>query len=308
MIPQKIQNLIRVIKHGSNVNTYKVSWAKAIVEICSDNPGIEVIKLSDIALKVYKYYWNQTIYFNLVQGNNPSKPAAFVSLVRKDIDDYYKKYNTTQPIHFERVEEKLDINIKKLVTILKADVSWRFPKIQKEDLEVYRYNKGDDELYIDNAKEIASYSDLLMDVVNFKWTQVLENFNSAPKIAKKVMVIDFPEIKRKSLSPFKKVLDLENPEHLCFDCGEPIEEGQVSIDHVIPWSYIYSDDLWNLVYVHKSCNSSKSNKIPTEDEIKSLEERNATLVSLVKQTSKDFEVLNSAIKGDYVKKFWVGCK
>ena len=34
MIPEKINNLLRVVKHGSNVNTYKVAWAKAIVEIC----------------------------------------------------------------------------------------------------------------------------------------------------------------------------------------------------------------------------------------------------------------------------------
>jgi 5-methylcytosine-specific restriction endonuclease McrA len=308
MIPEKINNLLRVVKHGSNVNTYKVAWAKAIVEICSENPCVKAIDLSDIAVRVYKFYWNQTIYFNLVQGNNPSKPPAFVSIVRNDVKKYYEQYNTTQPVHFERVESKLSINIKELVRILKADVSWRFPMIQGQDQDVYSYRKGDDRLFINYASEISDYGSVLIDVINFKWTQVLENFNSAPKIAKKVMVVDFPEIKRKSLNPFKKALDLENPDHRCFDCGSPIEDGEVSIDHVIPWSYVYSDDLWNLVYVHKSCNSSKSNKIPTEEEIDSLEKRNASLVQLVKTGTKNYEVLSAAIKGDYVKKFWVGCK
>ena len=39
----------------------------------------------------------------------------------------------------------------------------------------------------------------------------------------------------------------------------PIDK--VDVDHILPWSFLYSDDLWNLVYSHRSCNSSKSNII-----------------------------------------------
>ena len=35
-----------------------------------------------------------------------------------------------------------------------------------------------------------------------------------------------------------------------FDEDE-IPSGELSVDHVIPWSYMFEDDLWNLVYVKK---------------------------------------------------------
>ena len=57
----------------------------------------------------------------------------------------------------------------------------------------------------------------------------------------------------------------------CFITGDKIADDE-SIDHVIPWSYLYSDDLWSLVLVKKGANSSKSNNIPEEDLIKKLEQ------------------------------------
>ena len=36
----------------------------------------------------------------------------------------------------------------------------------------------------------------------------------------------------------------------------------LSIDHFVPWSYVASDELWNLIPTAKSVNSSKSNNLP----------------------------------------------
>ena len=71
---------------------------------------------------------------------------------------------------------------------------------------------------------------------------------------------------------------------------------------------MFSDDLWNFVYVHQSCNSSKSNIIPSEKEIISLEKRNVRLLEKFEAGNKIYDELKSAIDGDYVRKFWVGCK
>lgn len=57
--------------------------------------------------------------------------------------------------------------------------------------------------------------------------------------------------------------------------GEPIREiytGQeipletLSIDHFVPRSYISNDELWNLIPMSKSLNSSKNNRLPDWDE------------------------------------------
>lgn len=104
---------------------------------------------------------------------------------------------------------------------------------------------------------------------------------------------------------------MENPQHKCFICDKPIKDEDLSIDHVIPWSYLYSDDLWNLVYVDKSCNSSKSNHIPEEFEIRKLENRNKRLLQILLKNGfhdKTVHDLQMAIEKNYVEKFWIGCQ
>lgn len=40
----------------------------------------------------------------------------------------------------------------------------------------------------------------------------------------------------------------------------------LSIDHFVPRSYISNDELWNLIPMSKSLNSSKNNRLPSWDE------------------------------------------
>lgn len=44
--------------------------------------------------------------------------------------------------------------------------------------------------------------------------------------------------------------------------GNLLDTKGLSIDHFIPWSYVASDELWNLIPTVKSVNSSKSNNLP----------------------------------------------
>ena len=100
-------------------------------------------------------------------------------------------------------------------------------------------------------------------------------------------------------------------EKKCFITGKKIKDVDLSIDHVIPWSYIYSDDLWNLVFVSKSQNSSKGNRIPSEKMIEKLEIRNKKLLTLLIKNdiqNNHSEELEFSIEKDLVRNFWIGCK
>ena len=96
----------------------------------------------------------------------------------------------------------------------------------------------------------------------------------------------------------------------CFISGEKIERGELSIDHVIPWSYIYSVDLWNLVFVSKSKNSSKGSKPPDKEMIEKLEQRNKRLEDIMKtngEKNKHYEDLKFANDTNLVKSSWLAC-
>lgn len=162
-----------------------------------------------------------------------------------------------------------------------------------------------------NAQVLKENEQDLYDLINYRWSLILETFNSSPRINKKVRIIDERNIKRNSLNRYKTYLDIENPEHYCFICGKETSKNELAIDHVIPWSYMYSDDIWNLVYVCQHCNTIKSNVIPTKNQIDRLKERNVRLLNILTEqgiTNKEVEELKLAIEKDYVNKFWTGCK
>ena len=41
-----------------------------------------------------------------------------------------------------------------------------------------------------------------------------------------------------------------------------ISENWKNVDHFVPWSFVANDELWNLIPMESSLNSSKSNYLP----------------------------------------------
>tara|TARA_B110000240_G_C13472455_1_gene441598 strand:+ start:685 stop:1602 length:918 start_codon:yes stop_codon:yes gene_type:complete len=300
-----LQNLTQLISNCAMENTYKMSWARAITEYLVTNKKEQLIHFDDLSPLIFKYYWNQIIFFDLNQSPNPNKPPVICQLVKDEIN----KQTSSKPVLFTRVENKIEIPVKEISDALLKDVSHRFLRLGSESFEIYNLDKKDRTLSILEPEVFRIYSDILFELINYRWTQKLEECNSSPRISKKVKGTDREQIRRGSLSKFKGYLYLENPERRCFITGDKIADDE-SIDHVIPWSYLYSDDLWNLVLVKKGANSSKSNNIPGEGLIKKLEQRNHKLLKLLKdhKPDKHIEELKLAIDNDYVRKFWTGCR
>jgi hypothetical protein len=301
-----IEDWFYVIKNCSVENTYKMAWAKAIIECCLESDD-GIIHFNRISSKMFKYYWNQTIFFDLRQGSNPNKPPALIQYVREEIERYSKLYGN-KPEMFEKIGGKVEINFKKINSILIQDVSHRFLKIGIKKFPLYQLNKTGREIKLLDPFILKDYSDILFELINFRWTQIAEGFNSAPRISKKIKITDHGGIKRKSLSKFHKYLTLSSTE--CFICSKELR-GDISIDHVIPYSYMYSDDLWNLVYTHKACNSRKSNRVVGEDVIQKLEIRNNTLKSILEEreiNDVQYQELKLAIEENRLRKFWIAFK
>ena len=301
-----ITQLSKIIRNTDMNNTYKMVWIRSIVETCVLDPDKETIHFDDLSPKIFGYYWNQTIFFDLEQGPNPRKRPEIHQMVLEQVNRYREEQGS-QPVFFSKISDCISIPVSKISSVLKKDVCHRFQKSN----EIYELDRESRTIRPHQPDLIRDYSDVLFDLINYRWTQELEAFNTSPRISKKVKGTDRESIKRKPLTKFRKYLDLENTQRICFHTGVQIEAGNLSIDHVIPWSYLFSDDLWNLVYVDKSHNSSKGNRIPSEETIKRLEDRNKNLLSEIELSGledKQVEELKLSIEGDYVRKSWVGCK
>ncbi|SDD52458.1 HNH endonuclease [Paenibacillus sp. CF095] len=323
-----LEKWLHIIRNCSFDNTYKMAWAKAITEIAVEQENsIQIeeaflveIQLRDIAKKVLRYYFEQTLFFGLQQSSNPVKPPVIVTITRELIAIYQARTSSIKPVKWfkSNIEAVCSSEYEKAVSstvrALKSDVSYRFLRVEGKDVEgVYQYEQKADSLFMQGEDVLALKGSRLIvfDAINYRWTQMLENFNHSPRLSKKVRIIDEDQVRRKPLGKFAEFIEAENPEFHCFLCGEKIVTETPAIDHVIPWSYLYSDDLWNLVFAHQSCNSSKSNVIPHEEKIIRLEARNQVLLHRLKESSKlnkHVSELELAIESNIVRKFWIACQ
>ena len=321
-----IDKWVQLISNCKFNNTYKMAWAKAIIEYSLEFDGKcqeedVIIKFQDLAPFILKYYWNQTIYFNLIQGANLEKEPEIKQYTECLIKNYFYKNGDKNPMRFEKVDfKKLGLEtayrstINKIVKTLKQDVSYRFLNLSNKKIDIYKCLEKEEKILInkENLSTLKEYSDLFFQIINYRWTQILESFNLSPKVASKVRAThELDGTKRKSLKSFHSILEIENPEHICFFTGDKIPDNSLSVDHVIPWSFMFSDDPWNLVFCKKEVNSSKSNNIVDEDTIKKLESRNKELSKLAKEkgiNNKKIHEIELSIEKDYLRKFWIALK
>ena len=92
-----------------------------------------------------------------------------------------------------------------------------------------------------------------------KWLQ-----NNNPEVPGLVYKLAPMDEKMRKLNAVRKlwdaVLEIESVSDVFTD--NLIDSKKYDVDHFIPWSFVMNDELWNLMPMDSSLNSSKSNKLP----------------------------------------------
>ena len=306
-----ISDLIAAISHTKLENTYKMGWARALVELCLQCPDRHEFHLDEFSPLVFEYYWNQTIFFNLQQGPSARKRPEIHTMVLEAIDKY-RLSSGPRPETFTKASDDIEIPTQKISSVLARMPCPLFLKLSEGRVDTYTFDSKRRTVRIEHPGLIKEHADILFQLINYRWAQKLEDTDGSPRIAAKIRGVDRGQRPdRGDIKKFKRYLDIENPDRVCFHSGKPIADGEVTIDHVIPWSYLYADDLWNLVYVDRRENSAKGNRIPDEATIMRLESRNRRLSEALQRQgdqSKHSAELQIAIDRDYLKRFWIGCR
>ena len=104
--------------------------------------------------------------------------------------------------------------------------------VNKETNNLYILNK--DYLYISINKEqvllLKEYGFVISQLLYYKWAQLLEKFNNAPRITSKVKGISDNQIRRNNLTKYKNIL-LENMNQpIDFYTGEELKPDDISVD------------------------------------------------------------------------------
>lgn len=92
-----------------------------------------------------------------------------------------------------------------------------------------------------------------------KWLQ-----NNNPEVPGLVYKLAPMDEKMRKLNNVRRLWEgiLEVSEVRDVFTDKPIIHKQYDIDHFIPWSFVMNDELWNLMPMDSSLNSSKSNRLP----------------------------------------------
>jgi len=307
---------LSVIDGMNNENTYKLAWGRAIIELCHSFDVVEgvptVFTFEQIGEYVLKYFWNQTYFFKLYQG--PAKTKPKIQQITEEIIEYYQSLTQSKiPDWFDKskpilIRDKVKYNrfLKEISTALKQDVCWRFTKVGEENIDLYKLDKDRRIIELTHHQHtiLKEHAFVLSQLLNYRWAQLLEKFNQSPRIALKVKGSTDEKIRRNNLSKFKHALLKQFPDGIVRDfyTDEILDSNDISIDHVIPWSFMYSDDIWNLVITSKSKNSSKSNSVVNEEYIKKLKDRNS---ELIKYTDEHYRLeLLEANENMFIDKFY----
>jgi hypothetical protein len=102
------------------------------------------------------------------------------------------------------------------------------------------------------------------------WVRFTEQFTFVPRLYEKIAGLP-PERKHSRYRNFLVTIQDNN----CFYCGKSHEV--LHVDHVIPWSFVLEDRIWNLVLACSACNCAKSDMTPEDESIAQLIRRNANL-------------------------------
>ncbi len=316
-----IEKWVEIIEGMNNTNTYKLAFGRAIVEnVCIGkyflSNNLVSIEFKDIAECMIQYYWNQAFYFNLKQQPGDKVPLIYQK-VRFLIDEYRRLKKTNIPCWANEglnfIKENNPTFYSRILfecaSILTHDVSYRFLNVNGKTTDIYQYDLKLKLLFFEpnNISDIKEYSHILIKLLNYKWSLLLEKYNCSPELLNKVNDAASLNIPRNSLSKYKNFL-LKNEFHgetpLDFYSTKPLFKDNISVDHVIPWSFMYRDDIWNLVLTDKKTNSSKSNSIINEYLIDKLQYRNEKLYNSLEE-GREKEELKMSIMENLPKRFYL---
>jgi 5-methylcytosine-specific restriction endonuclease McrA len=279
LIPDHLKNIVRILEYGLNTNSYKFALLRSLAEIGRESTRYGPVPYQSVAEKFLNYYWPLTVLFRIRQATDPTRDPVIMKFVRREAEELklsqkcsLEKYRRTFP---ERYSELI---IRCCQTGGCFDeVMPRFHVVHGQIIQPLIYTHSEGELYLDpdTTLFLRDYSSVIENLAIGSWVRFTEQYTSAPRLYEKIRGAR-PERRHARYRNF--LLKLQG-EH-CFYCLRT--PGDVpAVDHVIPWSYVLEDRVWNLVLACKNCNSEKSNQIPGDLYVDKLINRNKTLLDQV---------------------------
>lgn len=271
-------NLARLFDNKSE--SYKLFWFKAILH--EVGLGKNILSFRELIERMIVDAWYMVSEYKLNLGPSDNIEKAVLHIA----DTTHFRPAEREEVLLRHLRECEDKELIKLMKVLSQNVPYRLqaPLLPLEDAKPWYKTKAMAE-YI-NGQDGIMYviehngpfnsriiiDDLWMDYLKSNlgiligWTDYnlityLQRRNpTVPGISEKI----YPPQERKLTAAtkyWKHIITLGINRDIY--TGEELNLSAISIDHFVPWSYVASDELWNLIPTDKRINSSKSNNLPS---------------------------------------------
>ncbi|SEQ65363.1 HNH endonuclease signature motif containing protein [Piscibacillus halophilus] len=265
-------------------STYKYALVKSIIENLYQVNDHYELTYDQLAYGFTKVYWNLVVHHDLVKQNRGDRNAKAVS----DILDIQKRYNIPSEFRFDKLNSELQLKIvSKVKSVMKTNV---FGALYGDtDGQFYAFDHKQEYFKLKPSVHqfMMKYQLLLVNLTNYHMAKMIEELNEVPNINYLLGKVE-TVAKRSSLKPFEEIL-LHYFESSCFYCGKDLskENSQTEVDHFIPWSFVQSDQIWNLVLSCRSCNNTKRDKLPERGYLNLIIDRNEELKNKVQESQQE---------------------
>jgi hypothetical protein len=241
-------------------NTAKLLGHQWIKRTTADKLQLE---LDFPAIRFAKYYWDMYYKFNLRQSHTLSDVN-----IHKFFEDTEK--NLLRPPTLEDLADAEHQELRR--NIIRRSIKPEVLGKLNKDLGLYEIVKGKDYILFEYGiiEFFQKFKGVLTPAINYVLTRYLEKINFSPRIAEKVRGIP----PRRPLTRTEEE-ELQKLHPACFYCGSAERD---HIDHIIPFDYLFSTELFNLAPACARCNSKKLNRLPTKEIFDRVLERNKKLV------------------------------
>lgn len=294
------ETFISILRHGGKANTYKFALARALVEYCRDTPPGTTsrdIPYSYFADKFLEYYWHQQYKYHIKQDfMTHSSPKVIQA-----IDRVFKNSSHTS---FEQVTDAEKLEGRKMILRdvfghARSKTSLVVPKFQNISrggsavLRTVFYEYDDDAKIIHLRPEAFDFFRnnhvILSMAILSEWAKFLEKINkSLPMLVAKIEQV---KPHRGSLVRYRNIY-LEHTCH-CFYCGDRLEADYMDVDHFLPWSYIFENQMWNLVLACQKCNGKKSASLPQEEFRHEIIQRNHSHRDRIRELDRSLRIIDT---------------
>ena len=257
--------------------TYKFCFFKSILNCTYYTNERCEIAISDLSKEFSSTYWD------LINVNKiPQKPESLADngssveiLVRK----YTEQYPETNSIYFENIKSHIQNSF--LKECEKIVVKYVVGALYSETKGLlYGFSKKEKKIVL-NQRSLDFLRDnkvILEQLCYYEWLKMCESIlEKQQRHIPNISIIIEDVNKRRNLDSYKEALTALLDSPVCFYCGKTHKNRRLTLDHVIPWRFLKTDDLWNLVWCCLKCNSSKNDKLPSREFIDKLIKRNNSL-------------------------------